>query len=102
MRFSCDRTIDRIRKAMENLSVERGDEKLMAEFITSLADASFVFNGHESKSKQLMHEVLFFENTQYPVLIQGEDGVSEMSLMFSNVTKDSQLSIDGNLLFGAV
>ena len=102
MRFSCDRTIDRIRKAMENLSVERGDEKLMAEFVTSQADASFVFNGHESKSKQLMHEALFFENTQYPVLIQGEDGVSEMSLMFSNVTKDSQLSIDGNLLFGAV
>jgi predicted component of viral defense system (DUF524 family) len=87
---------------MENLSVERGDEKLMAEFVTSQADASFVFNGHESKSQRLMHEALFFENTQYPVLIQGEDGVSEMSLMFSNVTKDSQLSIDGNLLFGAV
>ena len=102
MRFSCDKTIDRIRKAMENLSVERDDEKLMAEFVTSQVDASFVFNGHESKSKQLMHEALFFENTQYPVLIQGEDGVSEMSLMFSNVTKDSQLSIDGNLLFGAV
>ena len=102
MRFSCDKTIDRIRKAMENLSVERGDEKLTAEFVTSQADASFVFNGHESKSKQLMHEALFFENTQYPVLIQGKDGVSEMSLMFSNVTKDSQLSSDGNLLFGAV
>ncbi len=102
MRFSCDKTIDRIRKAMENLSVERGDEKLTAEFATSQADASFVFNGHESKSKKLMHEALFFENTQYPVLIQGEDGVSEMSLMFSNVTKDSQLSSDGNLLFGAV
>jgi len=87
---------------MENLSVERGDEKLMAEFVTSQADASFVFNGHESKSQQLMHEALFFENTQYPVLIQGEDGVSEMSLMFSNVTKDSQLSSDRNLLFGAV
>ena len=102
MRFSCDKTIDRIRKAMENLSVERGDEKLTAEFVTSQADASFVFNGQESKSKQLMHEALFFENTQYPVLIQGEDGVSEMSLMFSNVTKDAQLSSDGNLLFGAV
>ena len=102
IRFSCDRTIDRIRKAMENLSVERGDEKLMAEFVTSQADASFVFNGHESNDKQLTHEALFFENTQYPVLIQGENGVSEMSLMFSNVTKDSQLSIDGNLLFGAV
>ena len=102
MRFSCDKTIDRIRKAMENLCVERGDEKLTAEFVTSQVDAGFVFNGHESKSKQLMHEALFFENTQYPVLIQGEDGVSEMSLMFSNVTKDAQLSSDGNLLFGAV
>ena len=102
MRFSCDKTIDRIRKAMENLSVEQDDEKLTAEFVTSQTDASFVFNGHESKSQRLMHEALFFENTQYPVLIQGEDGVSEMSLIFSNVAKDSQLSIDGNLLFGAV
>jgi len=102
MRFSCDRTIDRIQRAMENLSVERGDEKLTAEFITPQKDTSFIFNGHESKSKQLMHEALFYENTQYPVLIQGKDGVSEMSLLFSNVAKDAQLSCDGNLQFGAV
>ena len=102
MRFSCDKTIDRIRKAMENLSVKRSDEKLMAEFVTPQVDADFIFNGDKSESKQLMHEALFFENTQYPVLIQGEKGVSEMSLMFSNVTKDAQLSSDGNLLFGAV
>ena len=102
MRFSCDKTIDRIRKAMENLSVERSDEKLTAEFVTSQADACFVFNNEKSKSKQLMHEALFFENTQYPVLIEGNESVSEMLLMFSNVTKDSQLSCDGNLLFGAV
>lgn len=102
MRFSCDKTTDRIRKAMENLSVERNDEKLTAEFVTSQMDAYFIFNGDKSESKQLMHEALFFENTQYPVLIQGEKGVSEMSLLFSNVTKDAQLSSDGNLLFGAV
>ena len=102
MRFSCDKAIDRIRKAMENLSVERNDEKLTAEFVTPQADACFIFNGNKCESRQLMHEALFFENTQYPVLIQGEKGVSEMSLMFSNVTKDAQLSSDGNLLFGAV
>ena len=51
MRFSCDKSIDRIRKAMENLSVVRGDEKLTAEFVTSQAETCFVFNGHESKSK---------------------------------------------------
>ena len=102
MRFSCDKTIDRIRKAMENLSVEQGDEKLTAEFVTPQTDACFIFNGDKSESKRLMHEALFFENTQYPVLIQGEKGVSDMSLMFSNVTKDAQLSSDGNLLFGAV
>ena len=102
MRFSCDKAIDRIRKAMENLRVEQGSEKLAAEFVTPQADACFIFNGHESESKRLTRGALFFENTQYPVLIQGEDGVSEMSLIFSNVTKDSQLSIDGNLLFGAV
>lgn len=102
MRFSCDKTIDRIRKAMDNLRVEREDEKLTAEFVTPQKDACFVFNGQKSESKRLEREAVFFENTQYPVLIQGEDGVSDISLVFSNVTKDAQLSSDGNLLFGAV
>ena len=102
IRFSCDKAIDRIQRAMENLRVERGNEKLLSEYATSQAETLFVFNGDETKNKQLTREALFFENTQYPVLIQGESGVSDMSLMFSNVTKDTQLSSDGNLLFGAV
>ena len=102
IRFSCDKAIDRIQKAMENLRVERGNEKLLSEYATSQAETFFVFNGDETKNKQLTREALFFENTQYPVLIQGENDVSDMSLMFSNVTKDTQLSSDGNLLFGAV
>ena len=102
IRFSCDKSIDRIQRAMENLCVERGDEKLMSEYVTSQAKTFFVFNGDETKNKQLTREALFFENTQYPVLIQGENDVSDMSLMFSNVTKDTQLSSDGNLLFGVV
>ena len=102
VRFSCDKTINRIRKAIDNLRVERGSEKLMAEFVTSQANTHFSFNGLECEGKKLTREALFFENTQYPVLIQGSDGVSEMSLRFSNVSKDQQLSSDGNLLFGAV
>lgn len=102
IRFSCDKTIDRIRKAIENLRVEPCSEKLTAEFVTTQADASFIFNGNECLSKNMVREAVFFENTHYPILIQGEEGVSEMSLMFSNVIKDSQLSCDGNLLFGAV
>ena len=102
LRFSCDKSLDRIRKAMENLRVERGNKKLKAEFVTTQAGTRFLFAGHEYESKQLVREAVFFENTQYPVLIQGNDGVSDLSLMFSNVVKDTQLSCDGNLLFGAV
>ena len=87
---------------MDNLCVESGSEKLNAEFVTTQNDTFFIFNGHESESKRQVREALFFENTQYPILIQGEDGVTEMSLLFSNVTKDAQLSSDGNLLFGAI
>lgn len=102
IRFSCDKTIERIRKAVENLRVERGNEKLTAEFVTTQANTRFVFAGHEYEGRQLVREAVFFENTQYPVLIQGGDEVTDMSLVFSNVTKDAQLSSDGNLLFGAV
>lgn len=87
---------------MENLRVERDNEKLTAEFVTPQTNVNFVFNEQECESKQLIREAVFFENTQYPVLIQGEKDVSELSLMFSNVSKDAQLSSDGNLLFGAV
>ena len=83
IRFSCDKAIDRIQRAMENLRVERGNEKLLSEYATSQAETFFVFNGDETKNKQLTREALFFENTQYPVLIQGENDVSDMSLMFS-------------------
>ena len=102
LRFSCDKCFDRIRKAVENLRVQRGDEKLTAEFVTTQPDTHFCFNGHESQLTRLTREALFFENTQYPVLIKGSDRVSDMSLRFSNVTKDRQLSSDKNLLFGAV
>ena len=102
VRFSCDKSLDRIRKAMGNLRVERGNDKLTAEFATTQTGTRFLFAGHEYESKQIVREAVFFENTQYPVLIQGEEGVNEMSLMFSNVSKDTQLSSDGNLLFGAV
>ena len=102
LRFSCDKCFDRIRKAVENLRVQRGDEKLTAEFVTTQPDTHFCFNGHESQLTRLTREALFFENTQYPVLIKGSDKVSDMSLRFSNVTKDRQLSSDKNLLFGAV
>lgn len=102
LRFSCDKTLDRIRKAVENLRVQWGDEKLTAEFITTQPDTRFAFAGHESSLQQLKREAVFFENTQYPILIKGSDGVSDMSLRFSNVTKDHQLSSDKNLLFGAV
>ena len=102
LRFSCDKSIDRIRKAVENLRVQRGDEKLTAEFVTTQTDTHFGFNGHEYHLSKLTREAVFFENTQYPVLITGSDDVSDMSLRFSNVTKDNQLSSDKNLLFGAV
>ena len=62
MRFSCNKTIDRIRKAMDNLCVESGSEKLNAEFVTTQNDTFFIFNGHESESKRQVREALFFEN----------------------------------------
>ena len=59
VRFSCDKSIERIRKAMANLRVERGNEKLTAEFVTTQPDARFSFNGHEYESRQLIREALF-------------------------------------------
>ncbi len=102
LRFSCDKTPNRILKAVENLRVHRGDEKLMAEFVSTQSDIHFSFNGEESDSLHPVREAVFFENTQYPVLIEGGEDVSDMSLWFSNVSKDHCLSSDKKLLFGAV
>ena len=58
--FSCDKSIDRIRKAVENLRVQRGDEKLTAEFVTTQPETHFGFNGHESSLSKLTREAIFF------------------------------------------
>lgn len=99
--FSCDSVAERIRRAMDNLRVTKGDPILMAEFSSSQKDVVFGF-GNESRQGKFRHEAVFFENTDYPTLVQAEKGIRNLRLTFSNGPSNRSLSDSGGLLFGTV
>ena len=101
IRFSCDSVAERIHRAMDNLRVTKGDPKLMAVFSSSQKEVVFGF-GNESHQGKFQHEAVFFENTDYPTLVQAEKGIRNLRLTFSNGHSNCSLSESGGLLFGAV
>ncbi len=101
IRFSCLASADRIRCAIKNMRIEQGDSRLQAEFRSSQPDVRFFFDGEEQQG-MVIREAVFFENTSYPTLIEAKEGVSRMSLRFSNSPSERSLSADGQLLYGAV
>ncbi len=101
IRFSCLSSTDRISRAMKNMRIGEGDSRLQAEFRSSQPDVRFFFDGKEERGS-VTREAVFFENTSYPTLIEAKEGVSCMSLRFSNSPIERSLSADGQLLYGAV
>ena len=101
IRFSCLASAGRISRAMKNMRIGEGDIRLQAEFRSSQPDVRFFFDGKEERGS-VTREAVFFENTSYPALIKAQEGVSHMSLRFSNSPIERSLSADGQLLYGAV
>ena len=101
IRFSCLSAADRISRAMQNMRIAEGDKRLQAEFSSPQQDVHFYFDGEEQQGT-ITREAVFFENTSYPTLIEAKEGVSRLSLRFSNSPRERSLSADGQLLYGAV
>ena len=75
IRFSCPNHKKRIGEIVANLITDDLDnEKKESSFIINEGVAEFTFNGSTIGGKEIKHEAVFFENTDYPVIIKGNKG----------------------------
>lgn len=85
MRFSCPNHKKRVREIVRNLRIDYSDEdshnQMMCRFTS--AQATFCFDDMpETENHDVRHEAVFFENTEYPLIVRGKEGrkIMEMSL----------------------
>lgn len=109
IRFSCPNHTHRIDEIVKNLCVkEDGSEdssKRMSRFTIVEGKGTFVFNGEKTEGIDLRHEAVFFENTEYPLIVRGNNGktLTELSLEINNRPKSDEdakstiISDDGEL-----
>ncbi len=112
--FSCDNHKKRIGEIMKNLMIgEEADDanrpKMMSRFVSKSADAEFWFDGVCVKENSFERKAVFFENTDYPIIVKGKSGKSigkiEMFIADHKKSDSGQKStinsIDGDL-FGSL
>jgi len=107
--FSCANHGCRIEQAKRNLQVDRhGEDMLLTRFVSESKCVSFSFDGNVF-SGDVIHEAVFFENTDYPLLAHAVDGKKINGITFAlsrHMQDDSDLSnvirSNGSMLFGAL
>lgn len=102
IRFSCNNYRHRIEETIANLSIGEDKENsplLQARFISPQKNVRFVING-EDIGNNVDRPAVFFENTDYPVLIKGMKETVVLEELRIAGHKDETLSLDDNLLYG--
>lgn len=102
IRFSCNNYRRRIEATIANLSI--GEERensplLQARFVSPQKNVRFLING-EDIGNNVERTAVFFENTDYPVLIKGLKETVVLEELRIAGHKDESLSLDENLLYG--
>lgn len=110
IKFSCPNHKDRIEKLISNLGLnDSGDyEKKISRFSIDEGDAVFSFNGEDKPGKDIRHEAVFFENTDYPLIIKGNNkeldnlSISINDRLQSGKDGKSSLNSDGGEIYGSI
>lgn len=111
VRFSCPNHGKRIGEILKNICDNREDSlKKISRFTILEGKGTFVFNGVAEDGPDIRHEAVFFENTEYPLIIRGAKGkeLETVSLEINDRQKNddddskSPLISDGGELYGAL
>lgn len=105
VRFSCSNHKDRIDTAIKNLyrGVDNdSNSKINARFTTNNADIQFFFDEQQAEGHDIRHEAVFFENTDYPLIVRGKGKELDYIKLIINdhelsSKKHSIISNDGEL-----
>ena len=104
VRFSCNNYKRRIDETIANLSIgadKENDPLLQARFMSPQKSVHFIFNG-EDVGNDVSRTAVFFENTDYPVLVRGLNDRVVLEEFHIAGHKDDSLSPDENLLYGMI
>lgn len=111
IKFSCPSHNHRIKEIVQNLCIDNTgghDIQKNCRFTILEGDGTFVFNGIEEPGKDIRHEVVFFENTEYPLIVRGKnEELERITLAVNDHQKDiddSQSTIisDNGELYGSM
>lgn len=113
IRFSCPNHNHRIEEIVRNLCVQtdgsKDASKKMSRFTILEGNGSFVFNGEKAEGNDIRHEAVFFENTEYPLIVRGAHGktLTEVSLEINGRSRSEEdpkntIISDGGELYGSL
>lgn len=113
VKFSCNNHKKRIDEIVRNLFVDKTDSKsavrMMSKFASNDNKVSFCFDGDDAEGHQIMHDAVFFENTDYPLIVKGFSGkrLQWVDMVVaghkrSDTEKKSQIISDGGELYGTL
>ena len=114
VKFSCANHMRRINEVVRNLldkdnSKRENDPKITCRFKANSENVSFSFNGLKIEDDNVRHQAVFFENTDYPLLVKGKrpNQIKEIRLhiadhKISETDDKGRILSDGGELYGTL
>lgn len=89
VRFSCPNHERRIAETIRNLCIDTDDQgsadKLLCRYTSETPNVKFSFDGSVQEGNDIRHEAVFFENTEYPLIVRGKGrDLEELSLAIND------------------
>ena len=89
VRFSCPNHERRIAETIRNLCIDTDEQdsaaKLMCRYTSEAQHVKFSFDGSAQEGNDIRHEAVFFENTEYPLIVRGKGkNLEELSLAIND------------------
>ena len=114
VKFSCANHTRRINEVVRNLldkdnSKRESDPKVTCRFKAKTENVNFSFDGLKSEKDNVRHQAVFFENTDYPLLVKGKrpNQIKEIRLhiadhKISETDDKGRILSDGGELYGTL
>ena len=113
IRFSCPNHSHRISEIVRNLHIDYSQEKTIEKktcrFTITEGKGLFSFNGEIQPGDDIRHEAVFFENTEYPIIVKGANGkeLSDLSFIINDRLRSdegprSTITNDDGQLYGSL
>ena len=114
VKFSCANHTRRIDEVVRNLldkdnSKRESDPKVTCRFKAKTENVNFSFDGLKSEKDNVRHQAVFFENTDYPLLVKGKrpNQIKEIRLYIadhkiSETDDKGRILSDGGELYGTL